>query len=201
MIVRVYLIDRDGTASTEPGRPNLRLNGMTRRNWVTVAAAFVTAAGFTLVSAAPAAASCAVPASPSPYAFTGTVVETRDDGREALVRTESGREVTVLGSAEPGSITSVDRQFAVGARYEFHPLNDSSPYRDNACTATKRLSGPEYTADTEDGFLSSLPGWLPVDDDAGPGPVVLALLVPAVLLVTAAGLVVARMRRARSRLS
>jgi hypothetical protein len=61
----------------------------------------------------------------------------------------------VLGSDadEPNAATSVDRTYEVGAKYEFHPLNDTSPYRDNACTATHLIgasspdpSGPAAAA-------------------------------------------------------
>jgi hypothetical protein len=50
-------------------------------------------------------------------------------------------------------MTSVDRTYEVGGRYEFHPLNDSDPYRDNDCTSTHRIpaaspasSGPAVVA-------------------------------------------------------
>jgi hypothetical protein len=33
----------------------------------------------------------------------------------------------------------VDRTYEDGATYEFHVLNDASPYEDNACTATKLI--------------------------------------------------------------
>jgi hypothetical protein len=29
----------------------------------------------------------------------------------------------------------------VGIRYEFHPINNGSPYQDNACTATHEVAG------------------------------------------------------------
>ena len=34
----------------------------------------------------------------------------------------------------------MDRRFDVGIRYEFHPLNGTSPYQDNACTATREVN-------------------------------------------------------------
>lgn len=142
----------------------------------------------------PAQASCALPPQPSPYSFTGTVVSVDDDGRVAHVRTDAGRRVVVLGAGDPGSDarTSVDRRFAVGGRYEFHPVNSRSPFQDNACTATRQLSGPE--ADAADGEHDRLPGWLPVDEDAGPvGYAVLGAIALAPVLVAAA--VVARIRR------
>jgi hypothetical protein len=62
----------------------------------------------------------------------------------------------VLGSDadEPNAATSVDRTYRAGAKYEFHPLNDTSPYQDNACTATHLIganspdpSGPAASGD------------------------------------------------------
>ncbi len=91
-----------------------------------------------LLGAAPAQASCMQPPLTSPYHFTGTVTMVSNIGRTATVRTDDGRTVTVLGSDadEPNAATSVDRTYRAGAKYEFHPLNDTSPYQDNACTAT-----------------------------------------------------------------
>ena len=65
--------------------------------------------------------------------------------------------------------TSVDRRYSLGGRYEFHPLNNQSPYSDNACTATRQLSGPPLSAFPEPQAPEEvLPGWLPVDEQAGP---------------------------------
>lgn len=105
--------------------------------------------GFLLIGGATAAsASCAVPPKPSPEAFIGTVVETDLDGLQATVETADGSTVTVVGtpSPRPGSITSVDRSYEVGATYEFHPLNGADPYQDNACTATHQLHGDQIPA-------------------------------------------------------
>ncbi|MGH3717166.1 MAG: hypothetical protein ACRDT4_27445 [Micromonosporaceae bacterium] len=99
------------------------------------------AGGVIATSGSPALASCAHPPRQSEYAFTGTVTSVKDDGRLAHVRTDDGQAVVVNGAEEPGTMTSVDRTYQRGARYEFHPINDSSPYRDNACTATHRI-GP-----------------------------------------------------------
>ncbi|HLL65380.1 MAG TPA: hypothetical protein VK453_06480 [Micromonosporaceae bacterium] len=93
----------------------------------------------TVASASPALARCLPDPAPSPYAFTGTVVATRWDGRLARVRTDGGRVVIVRGGASRLSVTSVDRYYEVGQRYEFHPTNDRSPYLDNLCTATRPL--------------------------------------------------------------
>ena len=86
----------------------------------------------------PANASCMPTPRVSDYRFTGTVTQVGDDGRTATVRTDDGRTVTVHGSPADGRNvrTSVDRIYQVGVRYEFHPLNATSPYQDNACTAT-----------------------------------------------------------------
>lgn len=117
-----------------------------------------------------ALASCAGPPEPSPYAFTATVIKTEEHGRVATVVTDAGRQVQVFGTQDASwfsnSYSSVDRRFALGARYEFHPLNDQTPYRDNSCTATRQLAGPELTPD--EGSVQYLPSWLPVDEQAGP---------------------------------
>jgi hypothetical protein len=76
----------------------------------------------------------------SPDAFVGTVINTQKHDRVATVITDGGRRVTVIGSLVPGSFLetfgSTDRRYAVGGRYEFHPINSESPYLDNTCTAT-----------------------------------------------------------------
>lgn len=138
-------------------------------------------------------ASCAGPPEPSPYAFEGTVIATEDDGRTAAVITADGTEVIVRGGS-PDAMSSVDRRYAVGALYEFHPNNDASPYEDNACTATERIWGPR-PAPLERG-RDRLPGWLPVDEDAG--PVGYAPLIGTVLVVAALGFGVVRWRRRHS---
>lgn len=154
-----------------------------------------------------AQASCAAPPRPSAHSFTGTVLSVEDRGRRATVRTDQGKEVVVVGrgrQGQGGGVSSVDRRYAVGGRYEFHPVDDASPFQDNACTATRQLSGPLPPA--EDASADSLPGWLPVDEDAG--PIGYALLAAAALTVvaaaSAAGLAwrsVARARRSRTALN
>jgi hypothetical protein len=98
-----------------------------------------------LLGTGPAAAACPESPSPSPYAFTGVVTKVRNDGRVATVRTDNGRTVQVIGG-ETGAnqSSSVDRRYAVGGRYEFHPRNATSPYLDDSCSATRQLSGPAY---------------------------------------------------------
>jgi hypothetical protein len=125
--------------------------------------------------AAPAAASCALPAPSSAVVFTGTVTAVADDGRVATVRTDDGRVVQVVGTPDrSAAATSVDRRFAVGARYEFHPLNDAPPYQDNACTATRQVG-----ADPD-----GMPRWL-----------VPAAIGAIIALATVTIVVVARRRR------
>jgi hypothetical protein len=141
--------------------------------------------------AAPASASCALPRLTSPHAFTGVVVELRNAGRVATVRTDDGKSVTVAGTdaENPSVATSVDRSYELGARYEFHPINDASPYQDNACTATRLIADPP--AGTGSGGHSSRLG--------GRGPAA-AAIGGAVLAVAAVFVPLAvRSRRARSR--
>jgi len=133
-----------------------------------------------VVTAVPADASCAPPPpASSAQRFTGVVVSVSDQGRTATVRTDDGRTVTVTGRGDPsGAITSVDRTYTAGARYEFHPLNDASPYRDNACTATRELSSTGGAAAG------------PVDGNSrGSGPVVwgAAALIVVLLVLGALG--------------
>ena len=116
---------------------------------------FATAAAFALAAlslltlgAVPAAASCATDRPlPSAHRFTGVVVATKADGRVATVRTDGGAVVQVRGTpSSNGGVTSVDRTYRVGARYEFHPTNAAPPWQDNACTATRLLSVDETAA-------------------------------------------------------
>lgn len=94
-----------------------------------------------------ASASCVTDRPPaSPYAFVGTVIDTAKDNRVATVITDEGEQVKVLGTPASGwfatGVSSVDRRYALGGRYEFHPVNSSDPYQDNRCTATRKLAGP-----------------------------------------------------------
>jgi hypothetical protein len=136
-------------------------------------------------SVAPGAyASCATEASESPYAFVGTVIETEKQDRVATVITDSGRKVKVVGTPDSGwfskSFSSVDRRYASGGRYEFHPINAESPYQDNRCTAIRQLAGPRLRPLPPPNEF--FPAWLPVDEQAGLvgylmffGPVAVAL--------------------------
>lgn len=139
-----------------------------------VAALLLCAWTLGVLGTAPAAASCATDSpEPSPNAFVGTVIATSKGDRVAEVVTDEGATVTVRGTESTSwfsnSYSSVDRRYALGGRYEFHPVNDDSPYSDNDCTATRQISGPPLSAFPEprarEGFL---PEWLPVDEQAGP---------------------------------
>lgn len=100
-----------------------------------------------MLGATPAAASCATDSpEPSPNAFLGSVVGTSEGRRVAEVVTDEGEMVTVQGTEDTTCFSdfysSVDRRYSLGGWYEFYPLNDDSPYSDNACTATRQVSGP-----------------------------------------------------------
>src|SRR5688572_16755802 len=103
---------------------------MAGRRWI-VAALFV--AAMFVVPAQPAAASCAADGHDrSAHSFIGVVTGLTDDDRVATVRRDDGRIVVVTGAADPAGVrTSVDRTYLAGQRYEFHPRNGDSPYRDN----------------------------------------------------------------------
>ena len=158
-----------------------------------------------MLGASPAAASCATAPGPSPYAFVGTVVASSQGDRVVQVVTDGGATVTVRGTTggSANAFSSVDRRYALGGRYEFHPLNDESPYSDNSCTATRQLSGPSLSAIPPQVREGVLPAWLPVDEQAGPlgyllffGSITVGL---GILIVGLRGLI--RGRRTASRTS
>ncbi len=165
----------------EPDRRRVRLSGVKpTRVGPRVARLVLTVAlmiAGTIAAAPVANASCARPPIESPHAFVGTVIDTREEDRIAIVITDEGRRVTVLGTRDDSrfveSFSSVDRRYALGGRYEFHPTNASNPYRDNACTATHKMAGPGLQPLEPSREL--LPGWLPVDEQAGPVGYVLFL--------------------------
>jgi len=166
----------------------MRPNRMTPRQ-LAAAGAVVSALVWTcIVMAGPAAASCAMPAKVSPYRFAGVVLATDNDGRTATVRNDEGRTVTVVGAeGGPGTVTSVDRTYRVNMRYEFHPLNNASPYRDNACTATRELGVQPAPNATGEGGPS------------GPADAPRGWLLPGAVLAAGLALGVALVRRAASR--
>jgi len=98
---------------------------------------------------------------------------TRSNNRVATVRTEAGETVQVRGGPAGSRATSVDRNYQPGGRYEFHPINASSPFHDNICTATRLLSQDPVPA-------SAQPDRTPaaaLAASAAVGPVVAALLI------------------------
>lgn len=169
------------------------------RTWFRLLAVCLIAAGSITITAAPAAASCFTTPAVSPYAFVGMVLSVERQGRVAHVKTDDGRTVIVSGtpegSTEPGQtvITSVDRTYTAGARYEFHPINDTSPYEDNACTATRLLAVGERSSGgvAPEGVPSSGTG-------VGAG-VPAAVASAAMLVLLAVGVVWIARRRARLR--
>jgi cell wall-associated NlpC family hydrolase len=77
--------------------------------------------------------------------FTGTVESVERDGLVAHVRTDAGQRIHVIGTPSEAGATTVDRTFTTGVRYEFHPLNSSSPYQDNICTRTHAIDAAAPT--------------------------------------------------------
>ena len=77
----------------------------------------------------------------------------------AIVVRKDGATVEVQGgTGRAGTTGEDDRTFVVGAVYQFEPVNDASPYRDNACTATKVIwsptpSSPFTNTDPEQSWL------------------------------------------------
>jgi hypothetical protein len=144
-------------------------------------------------TATPAWASCATVPVISAHSFAGTVESTSRNGRVAEVRTDDGRHVEVRGTDTidpPGAIaaTSVDRTFEAGTRYEFHPLNSTSPFADNACTATRPLPPLPPAADNPAGNEA------PEQREPFPGP---AVMVGGFVLIIGLGAIVAAIRRRR----
>lgn len=116
-------------------------------SWLHLAAAALLWVVLVVVSAVSgpvqAVASCATSEGlRSQWSFEGVVTAVRSKERIATVRTDDGRTVEVRGGSSL-AVSSVDRTFEAGGRYEFHPINASSPFEDNACTATRLQSqGP-----------------------------------------------------------
>jgi hypothetical protein len=155
--------------------------------------AALSAAGLFVGAAPEASASCAAEPPVSPWAFTGTVVSTERDGRVAAVQTEDGHRVEVVGTASISGFTSVDRAYEIGARYEFHPTNATSPFQDNICTRTHLISRP--TTATTPGTAHTRPA--ASDTPSGLGTA--AMIAGTGATIALAGtLVVRRHRRAGS---
>lgn len=157
--------------------------------------AALSAAGLFVGIAPEASASCTeTPPPVSPWVFTGTVVSTERDGRVAAVQTDDGHRVEVVGTASTSGFTSVDRAYEIGARYEFHPTNSTSPFQDDICTRTHLVSPPTATtppgtAHTRPAAGDTLSGLGIIAAIAGPSAAIAALI---------ATLVVRRHRRAGS---
>lgn len=145
---------------------------------------------------APAAWASCVPNPPaSPSVFTGTVTSTERDGLVAHVGTDDGRMVTVVGTPADSGVTTVDRTYQVGARYEFHPLNATDPFQDNICTRT-HIIGPAGVPTTTEAPGSTRP---PLSiSDTSPGGVSVGLVAgtgAAAVLVLGSAVAIARRRR------
>ncbi|MFD1542807.1 hypothetical protein [Nonomuraea guangzhouensis] len=97
-----------------------------------IASGVFVAMGILATPSAAVAADCVQTPPASPHVFTGTVVSVESSGRVATVRTDDGAEVKVIGTPSETAVSTVDRAYDVGARYEFHPLNATSPFNDNA---------------------------------------------------------------------
>ncbi|MEX0789907.1 MAG: hypothetical protein WD178_03945 [Actinomycetota bacterium] len=145
-----------------------------------------------LVAAFPAAAraSCAIQLplteslAASSVAFTGTVVAVAGGDRIATVLVDEvwkggplPEQVEVRGGpGDPQSITSVDRSFARGDKYLFVPINQTPPFQDNACTATREYSPeleatrPLDTPDAADGEGQGADAVSPAAAEAAPVP-------------------------------
>lgn len=149
--------------------------------------------GLVAVAGSPAVASCVSNPSQSAFAFNGTVVSTEANGRIARVATEDGRTVEVRGTKEANGFTPVDRTFRVGAQYEFHPVNNASPYEDNACTATRERTVATRAAES----VETEPAAGENGDQSAPGLLIFAGLL-AVALAAGGMFTVATIRRRRA---
>jgi hypothetical protein len=159
---------------------NLALNGRRpcrmRIRWRLLAIAGLCVSGLLSSPTAPAWASCAPDAPTSPHVFTGTVISTEREGRVAHVRTDDGQSVVVVGTPAESGVTSVDRTYEVGVRYEFHPLNATSPFQDNICTRTHAIGSP---ATTPQPTVSPAPGTPAAGEDGTAG----SSRLPALIIV------------------
>jgi hypothetical protein len=114
-----------------------------------------------LALATQAQASCAGSPSVSNHVFVGTVTSLANNGRAAQVRTADGHLVQVEGSPvhDANSATSVDRTYAMGVTYEFHPVNGTSPYQDDICTSTHAIASPARTVTASAAPAKSASSW------------------------------------------
>jgi hypothetical protein len=114
--------------------------------------ASITALGASIVTAPPAAASCAEPPPIEEHlatagaVFVGTVHTVTNESRTASVEVHeiwSGPDLPASvvvhgGPDEPNMATSADRSFQTGTRYLFAASAREGRLEDNACTATRR---------------------------------------------------------------
>lgn len=162
----------------------------------TTALLLLLAMGIAVASAPAAQASCAGSPEASPYSFSGVVLGTELAQRVAYVSTDDGRSVVVRGTASTAddAFTTVDRTYRTGHRYVFHPVNATSPYEDNACTATLDLGPAPTTPTTQPDAARTTAETELADVDDDPGPLrtrlVLGALAGVALLVV--GLVLVR---------
>jgi hypothetical protein len=174
-------------ANREPATRDSRPTAMRSWSWILTIPLIATAVS--IATAGVAAASCAGPPAPSSHAFTGTALAVEHEGRVATVKTDDGRTVVVRGTPNESGFTSVDRTYTVGARYEFHPVNATNPFEDNACTATRMIAAGEgVPVDAEDAGNATGGGAVAsnrVSFNVGPVLAGLALLA----IVVAAGLI------------
>lgn len=149
-----------------------RCDNESRRRGLLFVGALATLVATSAVGSPPAYGSCSMETLRSVHAFTGTVVSLTAQDRVATEMTDAANRVKVIGAAgdwKSGVITSVDRTYEVGVRYEFHPLNAASPYRDNSCTATHQLTGASSPTSTPPSHPSPGAGgrWPPAAAEVG----------------------------------
>lgn len=101
--------------------------------------------------------------------FVGVVEELSNFDRSARVRVEKvkkkqgGADLPEMvdirsGSEDPTIATSADLTFVLGARYEFFPRNDTSPFVVDACTATQKETKPgKFERHFSSGFFGASP--------------------------------------------
>lgn len=151
-----------------------------------------------LVVPASASASCMMPIPveqairDAQVVIVGTVTSTENMGRFATVEVheiwkgpELPATVLVLGGAEPGTVTSIDRSFTVGARYLFVAgLDGQGRLTDNACSATTEMGAGDNALRPADFRTPTPVEASPEGLDVGGlvAPVVVVLLVAATLL-------------------
>lgn len=111
-----------------------------------------------LLVPATASASCALPIPveqairEAQVVIVGTVTSTENEGRWAAVAVheiwkgpDMPASVVVRGGEDPGTFTSIDRSYVVGARYLFVlGLDGQGNLTDNACSATAEIGAGDH---------------------------------------------------------